>query len=106
MDYDEISRTVQRTRYQWVRKGGFYYFIHRETGRLVCTTRLLMAYDTDEDMCGIDEDGRVICLNPDGSVNAERLRQMVIHAGGYLALCNHDRHIEHVIDVYGNILNI
>ena len=106
MDYNEMSQTVQTTQYRWIREGRYYHFVHRKDGYLVRTPGLILAYDTDEGMFGINENGRVVCLNPDGSVNSALLRQMVISAGGHLHLCNHDCHIEHFVDVYGNILNV
>lgn len=106
MYFDEMSQTVQNTQYRWIREGHFYHFIHRETGSYVRVTGLIMAYDTDEGMFGINENGRVVCIDSDGLTNAMNLRQAVMRAGGYLALCNHGYHIEHIIDVYGNILNI
>ena len=106
MDYDEMSQTVQTTQYRWIREGRFYHFVHREDGYVVRAAGLVLAYDTDEGMFGVNENGRVVCINPDGSVNPAILREMVICAGGHLSLCNHDYHIEHIIDVYGNILNV
>ena len=106
MEYDEMSQTVQTTQYCWIREGRYYHFVHREDGTVVRASGLIFAYDTDEGMFGINENGRVVCVNSDGSVNSSFLRQMVILAGGHLSLCNHDHHIEHIIDVYGNILNV
>lgn len=106
MDYDEMSQTVQTTQYRWIREGRFYHFVHREDGYVVRAAGLVLAYDTDEGMFGVNENGRVVCINPDGSVNSAFLRQIVMRAGGHLSLCNHDYHIEHIIDVYGNILNM
>ena len=106
MNFDEISHTIQTTQYRWLREGNYYHFIHRETGVLIRAIGLVMAYDTDQGMFGVNENGRVVCINKDGSINTTFLRQSVVNAGGYLSLCNHDYHIEHIIDVYGNILNI
>lgn len=106
MEFDEMSQTKQTTQYRWIKDGNHYHFIHREMGIFVRAIGLIFAYDTDEGMFGVNEHGRVVCLNSDGSINMILLRQMVIDAGGHLSLCNHDYHIEHVIDVYGNILNI
>lgn len=86
MDYDEMSQTVQTTQYRWIREGRYYHFVHRENGHVVRAAGLVLAYDTDEGMFGVNENGRVVCLNPDGSVNSAILRKMVICAGGHTKL--------------------
>lgn len=106
MDYDEVSQSVQDMQYRWIRSGKNFHFIDQHDGTVIRATGLIMAYDTDEGMFGVNENGRVVCLNPDGLVSTIRLHQKVMEYGGHLALCNHDYHIEHIIDVYGNILNI
>ena len=57
-------------------------------------------------MFGKNENGTISLFEESGIYNVIRLRQMVCEAGGYLTLTNYTYNIQHVIDVYGNILNI
>lgn len=104
--YDEYNLRCDHTEYCWVRRGRFFDFIHRETGKNISLPGVVMAYDTETGMFGKNENGTVSLFDESGIENVIRLRKIVCEAGGYLTLTNYTYNIQHVIDVYGNILNI
>lgn len=104
--YDEYNLRCDHTEYCWVRRGRFFDFIHRGTGESFSLPGIVMAYDTEAGMFGKNENGTISLFEESGIENVIRLRQMVCEAGGYLTLTNYTYNIQHVIDVYGNILNI
>lgn len=104
--YSEYGLRQNKSQYFWAKRGKFFDFIHRESGRVISMPGLIMAYDTLEGMIGLDEYDRVSCYDEYGVEDKDVLRELVINAGGYLTLYNYSYNIEHVIDVYGNILNI
>lgn len=103
--YDQINLLEQQTEYLWAKKGKFFDFIHRETGRLVSPSGVIMAYDTPSGMFGLNEHNHVCYYTETGSSSPDKLRDKIIKAGGHMTLQNLTFRIEHVIDVYGNILN-
>ena len=103
--YDEFNLKQRNTEYCWARKGRFYDFIHRQSWKCISIPAMVMAYDTDCGMFGMDENGTVSLYDKTGRKNNFELRKIVLKEGGYLALFNYTYNIEHVIDVYGNILN-
>lgn len=105
-DYDEFNLKDSSTEYVWARRNTFFDYIHRESGRVISLPGIIMAYDTQHDIYGLDEHNRVCKFNEDGVENHWELRQSVQSQGGYLVLRNYTYNIEHIIDIYGNILNI
>lgn len=105
-EYDEYNLRCNHTEYCWARRGRFFDFIHRETGKCFSLPGIVMAYDTEAGMFGKNENGTISLFEESGIENVMRLRQIVYEAGGYLTLTNYTYNIQHVIDVYGNILNI
>lgn len=104
--YDEYNLKCDYTEYCWVRRGRFFDFFHRETGKSFSLPGIVMAYDTEVGMFGKNENGTISLFEESGIENVMRLRQIVSEAGGYLTLTNYTYNIQHIIDVYGNILNI
>lgn len=105
-DYEEYNLRAGHTQYLWARRGRFYDFIHRESGRLISLPGVIMAYDSDLGIWGQDERGRVGVFTENGTVDPDCLRAEAIAHGGYISLTNYTYNLNHVIDVYGNILNI
>ena len=105
-DYDEFNLKDASTEYVWARRNTFFDYIHRESGKIISLPGIIMAYDTQHDIFGLDEHNRVCKFNENGIENHWDLRQSVQMQGGYLTLRNHTYNIEHIIDIYGNILNI
>lgn len=105
-DYDEFNLKDSSTEYFWARRNVFYDYIHRATGSVISLSGIIMAYDTAQGMFGLDECNKVCKFNECGIKDALGLRQVVQESGGYMRLCNYTHNIEHVIDIYGNILNI
>lgn len=105
-DYDEFNLKDASTEYIWARRNTFFDYIHRESGRVISLPGIIMAYDTQHDIFGLDEHNRVCKFNENGVEDPWELRQSVQIQGGYLALRNYTYNIEHIIDIYGNILNI
>lgn len=105
-EYDEYNLRCDHTEYCWVRRGRFFDFIHRETGKSFSLPGIVMAYDTEVGMFGKNENGTISLFEESGIENVMRLRQIVCEAGGYLTLTNYTYNIQSVIDVYGNIVNI
>ncbi len=104
--YEEYNLKHLYTEYCWVRKGRFYDYIHRQSGKRISLPGIIMAYDTEFGMLGKDEFGKVSYFEETGVENNLKLRELVSQAGGYLTLINYTYNVEHIIDVYGNILNI
>lgn len=105
-DYDEFNLKDASTEYIWARRNTFFDYIHRESGRVISLPGIIMAYDTEHDIFGLDEYNRVCKFNEYGIESHWDLRQSVQIQGGYLTLHNYTYNIEHIIDIYGNILNI
>lgn len=105
-DYDEFNIKDASTEYVWARRNSFFDYIHRESGRVISLPGIKMAYDTQYDIYGLDEHNRVCKFNEDGVENHWELRQSAQIQGGYMVLRNYTYNIEHIIDIYGNILNI
>jgi len=105
-DYDEFNLRDSSTEYVWARRNTFFDYIHRESGRVISLPGIIMAYDTEHDILGLDEHNKVCSFNEYGVENHWKLRQLVQKEGGYLTLRNFTYNIEHIIDIYGNILNI
>lgn len=105
-DYDEFNLRDSSTEYIWARRNAFYDYIHRESGRIVSLPGIIMAYDTEHDIFGLDEHNKVCNFNEYGVEDQWRLRRYVQKEGGFLALHNYTYNIEHIIDIYGNVLNI
>lgn len=103
--YDEVNPAYLESEYFWIRKGRFYSFVHRETGRVVSLVGCVFPYDTDIGMAGLLENGRVAFFDSDGNVSMERLRTEVRSKNGYCSLYNYAYKKRHIIDIYGNILN-
>lgn len=104
--YDEYNLRYYHTEYCWARRGRYFDFIHRRTGKSFSLPGVVMAYDTDKGMFGKNENGTVSFFEESGIENVIKLRKLVCEAGGYLTLTNYTYNIQHIIDVYGNILNI
>lgn len=92
--------------YIWAKRGRFYDYIHRASGAVISLPGIIMAYDTQYGIFGLDEYNRVCKFNENGLGCHWDLRQSVKKQGGYLTLHNHTYNIEHIIDIYGNILNV
>lgn len=105
-DYDEYNLKDVSTEYVWARRNDFFDYIHRASGRVISLPGIIMAYDTQYDIFGLDEHNRVCKFNENGVETHWGLRQSVQMQGGYLTLHNYTYNIEHIIDIYGNILNI
>lgn len=103
--FDEVGRFVQPD-ILWVRNGNCYDYVNVRDGRIMNVCPLRLVYDNVEGMAGLNGAKRVVALGQDGRVNGTMLREMVMEAGGHLVLQNYKEKIEHIIDVYGNILNI
>lgn len=103
-DYEEFGSPIG-VEYIWIRKGKFYDFIEKSSGRVIRIGGLSKVYDSRFGMFGVNDSGRVIMIGPDGYENPHLLRKTVIDAGGYLCLKNYLNKTEDYIDVYGNILN-
>lgn len=104
--YTEYNLRQKNTEFIWAKRGHFFDYIERCTGTLYSLPGVVMAYDTDKGMFGQDEYGKVFLFNENGVENPDMLRKIVIEAGGYLTLINFTYNVEHIIDVYGNIVNI
>ena len=105
--YDEYNLKCNDTEYYWARKkGGFFDYIDRSSGICISLPSVVMAYDTKYGMFGKDEFGKVSLFDESGCENNVKLRELFSEAGGYLTLTNYTYKIEHIIDVYGNILNV
>jgi len=104
--YSEYGLIPKNTQYFWAKRGKFFDYFHRNSGRIISLPGVVMAYDTLYGMFGKDEYDKISYFEESGIENALKLRQIVYEAGGYLVLNNFTYKIEHVIDVYGNILNI
>lgn len=104
--YDEYNLRCNHTEYYWAKRGRFFDFIHRETGKNFSLPGIVLAYDTEVGMFGMNENGTVSLFDESGLENVIRLRKIVYEAGGYLTLTNYTYNIQHIIDVYGNVLNI
>lgn len=105
-DYEEFNTKDNSTEYLWASKNGFYDYIHRSTGRIVSLPGVTMAYDTKHGIYGRDIHNKICKFNEHGVADYVELRLTVQKAGGYLTLHNYTYNIEHVIDIYGNIINI
>lgn len=105
-DYDEFNLKDFSTEYVWARRNMFYDYIHRATGRVISIPGVIMAYDTKRGIFGLNKHNKVCKFNEKGVENNAGLRQAVQKEGGYLALRNYTYNIEHITDIYGNILNI
>ncbi|MDE5877014.1 MAG: hypothetical protein K2H47_05910 [Muribaculaceae bacterium] len=104
--YEAYNLKDDTTEYLWVRRGKYYDYINRETGKLHTLPGVIMAYDTSHGLFGLGEYGKVTYFNEYGVPKPKELRQIVLKAGGHLVLNNFTYNIQHIIDVYGNILNI
>lgn len=102
--YDEISNNLS-SEYVWVRNGPFYHFVNFHTGNYYGMPGLIMAYDTLSGMFGMNDSHKVSCYRENGIADTESFRNAVIQHGGHLVLQNTRRRIEHIVDIYGNILN-
>lgn len=105
-NYDEFNLKDSSTEYIWARRNVFFDYIHRESGRIISLPGIIMAYDTKHGIFGLDEHNKVCNFNEYGVEDQWRLRQLVQNEGGFFALRNYTYNIEHIIDIYGNILNI
>ena len=104
--YEEYNLKHASTEYLWARRGKFYDFIHRESGRIISLPGIEFAYDTSEGMIALSEKEKVCCFNESGLEDVQLLRRIVSDSGGYLVLHNFTYNIQHIIDIYGNILNL
>lgn len=104
-DYEEYNLKDPNTEYVWCRRGKYYDYICRATGEIVGMAGVIMAYDTEYGIFGRVEGDKVVYVERGIGVKMCDLRKRVMEAGGYLRLCNHTYNLQHVIDVYGNILN-
>lgn len=106
-NYDEYNLKCDNTEYCWARRGRYFDFIHRSSGNCISLPGIVLAYDTEFGMFGKDEvEETVSFFDEFGVEDSYTLRKIVAEAGGYLTLINYTYNIEHIIDVYGNILNI
>lgn len=105
-DYDEFNLKDSSTEYVWARRNAFFDYIHRESGKVISLPGVIMAYDTEHEMFGLDEHNKVFNFNEHGLEDFWQLRRIVLKEGGFLTLRNKTYKIEHIIDMYGNILNI
>lgn len=104
-NYDEIG-TPTGVEFIWTRAGNKYDFVEQESGKIISVMGLSIAYDSPNGMFGLSNyNNKVIRFNRDGYESSWLLREAVMKAGGYLRLQNHSHRVEHIIDVYGNILN-
>ena len=102
----ELANVKDRsTEYIWVKRGRFYDFIRRKDGLLLSMAGLIMAYDTEEGLYGMDENHKVSCFDEYGVEDIVKFRSKVISSGGYLRLQNRTFNIEDIVDIYGNKLN-
>lgn len=104
--YDEYNLRCEHTEYFWARRGTYFDYIHRGTGKCISLPGIIMAYDTETRMFGKNENGTISLFDDTGIENAVELRKIVCEAGGHFTLTNYTYNIQHIIDVYGNILNI
>lgn len=103
--YDEFSPATND--YIWAKCGKHYSYIHRETGQVICPPCLIMAYDFPNiGLWGCNEAGIVSAYTTSGSPDPITFRRAVVDAGGFLHLHNYAYKIEHIVDVYGHILNV
>ncbi len=103
--YDRVSSRPNALGFRWAMRGRCFDYISDNGGRKVSLPTVTMAYDCDEGLFGLGEFGTVKCFTDDGTEDFLKLRRIVIENGGHLSLQNIDLAIEHIIDVYGNILN-
>lgn len=103
--FDEVNPTCFSSEYFWIRKGKFYSFVHRGTGRVVSLVGCVLPYDTETGMAGLLENGRVAFFDSEGNVSMEKLRTEAMAMNGYCSLYNNAYKKHHIIDIYGNILN-
>lgn len=104
--YEEYNLKNTSTEYMWARKGKFYDFIQRKTGKIISLPGVEFAYDTLFGMLAVSGAERAACFNDMGLEDPGQLRKDVMGAGGYLVLNNYTYNVQHVIDIYGNILNL
>lgn len=104
--YEEYNLKCIATEYCWAKRGNFFDYIHRVSGRCISLPGILMAYDTEFGMFGMNNENVVIYFDEYGYKDNLKLRKLVFEAGGYLTLNNYTYNIQHIIDVYGNILNV
>lgn len=105
LSFDEVGRFVKPDLI-WVRKGNCYDYVNVRDGRIMNVCPLTLVYDNVEGMAGLNDAGHAVILNNEGRADGKLLRDIVMKAGGHLVLQNYKKKIEHIIDVYGNILNI
>lgn len=105
-DYDEFNLKNSSTEYLWAKRNRFYDYINRKTGRVISLPGIIMAYDTKTGIWGLDEYQRVSAFDEFGVEDLSMTRTIVKDNAGYLTLSNYTYNIEHIIDIYGNILNI
>lgn len=103
--YDEIGH-VTAAPLVWAREGRTYDYVSLSDGHTINFAPLRLAYDTAGVMAGLSESGPVVVLDSEGRASDEERRRAVIEAGGHLLLQNFSKRLEHIIDVYGNILNL
>lgn len=104
--YEEFNLKLNYTEYVWARKGNYFDYINRKTGKHISLPCIVMAYDTKYGMYGRDTNNKVLYFDESGVEDGIMLRKQVIDAGGYLKLTNYTYNLEDIIDVYGNILNV
>lgn len=103
--YDRVSSYPNALGFRWAMRGRCFDYVSDNGGHKVSLPTVTMAYDCDEGLFGLGGFGTVKCFANDGTEDFLKLRRIVIENGGHLSLQNKDLAIEHIIDVYGNILN-
>ena len=104
--YEAYNLKDNTTEYIWARRGKYYDYINRKTGRLHTLPGIIMAYDTLHGLFGLGNYRKIMYFDECGVPKPADLRRIVLEAGGHLVLNNFTYNIQHIIDVYGNILNI
>ncbi len=104
--YEDYNLKDNSTEFLWAKRGKYYDYIERKTGRIFGLPTITMAYDTPTGMFGKDERDVVSVYSVAGFADRERLREIVQQEKGYLSLNNYTYHLTHIIDINGNVLNI
>ncbi len=89
----------------WTQRHYHYDFIHRSTAEIISLPNAILPYDTQRHMIALTDQSTVTVFRPDGTADTTALRQLAISTHGYITLNNYSLHLQHTIDIYGNILS-